>query len=86
MFGDSYSFRWEIVMEDQIAKMRIRRQSIRVEFVVVFAKEDVVWTGPVGIPNCVTELRQQMKISDRAHDVRGNLFPRRRRVDVVRGK
>lgn len=37
-----------------ITKMRMQRRLIRVEFVVVLAQEDVVWTGPVGIPNCVT--------------------------------
>lgn len=39
-------------------------QLICVEFVVVFAEEHIVWTGPVGIPNCITQTRQQIKAQD----------------------
>lgn len=47
---------------------------IRVKFVVVFAEEHIVWAGPVGIPNCITKLRQQLKaqsVQAIVGDVRG---------------
>lgn len=82
MFSVSYLFQWKYN-----AKKKSRRGNlIRVELVVVFAKENVVGTGTVGIADCFTRF-----VSKFNHETvlrflgRLFLFPNEQVGEVCRG-